>query len=83
MYCSHYISDICAHYYKSYINKYMELIPSKPTTISVRIKGIDNYVDAQTTICTQYTNNNVVTIESSRKREHEHSILRTFVRLFV
>ena len=30
---------------------------------------------------TQYTNKNEVTIEFSRKREHEHSASRTFVSL--
>ena len=30
-----------------------------------------------------YTNKNEFTIELSRKREHERSTLRTFVRLFV
>ena len=30
-----------------------------------------------------YTNNNEVVIELSRKREHERSTLRMFVRLFV
>ena len=35
-------------------------------------KGIDQYANAQTTMCTQYTNNNVIAIESSRKREHKH-----------
>ena len=49
----------------------------------MREKGIDKYANAQTTICTQYTNNNIVTTESSRKPEHEHSTSRTFVILFV
>ena len=35
----------------------------------------------QQAMCTQYTNNNEVAIELSRKREHEHSTSRTFVRL--
>ena len=44
---------------------------------------MDKYANAQTTMYTQYTNNNVVAIEFSTKREHEHSTSRMFVRLFV
>ena len=38
---------------------------SKPTTTSMRENGIAKYANAQTTMCTQYINNNVVAIESS------------------
>ena len=47
------------------------------------IKEIDNENAIQPEArCKQYTNKNAVAIEFSRKREHEHSISRTFVRLF-
>ena len=62
----------------------MELVSSKPTTTtSVREKGIDKYANAQTTMCTQSTNNNVVAIVYSRRQEHKHSTSRLFVRLFL
>ena len=31
-----------------YTNKYIELVPSKPTTTSMRVKGIDKYANANT-----------------------------------
>ena len=40
----------------------------------MREKGIDNYAKAQTKMCTQFTNKNLVAIESSRKQKHKHSI---------
>ena len=49
----------------------------------MRENVINKYVNAQTTMCAQYTNNSVAGIESTRKREHERSTSRTFVRLFV
>ena len=48
----------------------------------MREKVIDKYVNALTTICEECISNNVVVIEFSRRREHEHSTSRTFVRLF-
>ena len=49
----------------------------------MREKGINKYANAQITMCTQYTNNNVVLLEFSRKREHKPSPSIMFVRLFV
>ena len=46
-------------------------------------EGIDKYANAQTEIRTQYTNKNEAAIEFSRRREHERSTSRTFVRLIV
>ena len=57
----------------------LELFASKPRTTSMREKGVDRCSNAETTMCTQYTNNNVVAIEFSRRWEHKHSTLRTFV----
>ena len=61
------------------INKYIEHIPSKPATTSMREKEIDKYANAKTTICAECTSNNVLDIVLSR----EPSTLRTFGRLFV
>ena len=63
--------------------KYIQHVSSKPTTKSMREIGIDKYVNAQTTKCTEYKSNNMVAIEFSRRRENEPSTPRTFVRLFV
>ena len=32
-------------------------VPNKPTTTSMRAKGIDKYANSQTIMCTQYTGN--------------------------
>ena len=64
-------------------NKYIEHVPSKRTITSMREKGIDKYANAQTIMCAKCTSNNIVAIEFSRRREHEPSTLRTFVRLFL
>ena len=40
-------------------NKYIELVPSKPTTNSMIEKRIFKCANTQTKICTQYTGNNV------------------------
>ena len=55
-----------------HFNKYIEHVPSKPTTTSMR--KTCNTVD---------TNNNEVAIEFSRNREHQRSASRTFIRLFM
>ena len=49
--------------------------PNEPTATSKREKGIDKYANAQRT--------NEIAIEFSRKRENEHYISRTFVRLIL
>ena len=36
-------------------DKYIEHVPSKPTTASMRKKGIDKYANAQTTMCIHTT----------------------------
>ena len=41
--------------YTIHTNKYTEHIPRKPTTKSIRDKGIDKYANAQTTECTHTT----------------------------
>ena len=65
-------------------HKYIEHVPNILTTrISTREKGIDKYANAQTIMCAECTSNNGVAIEFSRRREHQPSISRTFVRLFV
>ena len=35
---------------QSYSDKYIELVPSKPTTTIIREKGIDKYANATTSI---------------------------------
>ena len=45
----------------------------------MREKRPDKYTNTKTRMCTQYINNNVVEIEASSKREHEHSASRTFL----
>ena len=69
--------------YTIHTNKYIEHVPSKPTATSMREKGIDKCANAQATIYAECRSNNVVAIESSRRREHESSTTRTFVRQFV
>ena len=39
----------------NYTDECIELAPSKPTTTSMKEKGIDKYANVQTTICTQIT----------------------------
>ena len=46
-------------------------------------KKIDKYANAQTIMCTECISNNVVAVEFSRRREHEPSTSKTFVRLLV
>ena len=49
------------------MNKYIEFFPSKLTATSIREKSIDKYAKAQITMRKQYTRNNVIAIEFSRK----------------
>ena len=44
------------------------------------MKEIDNEMQ-QGAMCTQYTINHVDAVEFPRKRKHEHSTSRTFIRL--
>ena len=43
------------NYTNNYTDKCIEFVPSKPTTTSMKEKGIDKYANAQTTIRTQTT----------------------------
>ena len=55
------------------VYKYIEHVPSKPTITSMSEIGIDKYANAQTTMYTKCTSNNLIAIEFLRRREHEPS----------
>ena len=64
-------------------NKYIELVRSKPTTTNMWEKRINKCANAQTTMCTQSTGNNVYTVQKQQCDHDGRSTSRTFVRLFV
>ena len=69
---------------KNYANTYIELVISKPTaTLSMSMEEIDKNARQQEAMCTQYTKENEMAIQFSRRREHEHYTSSAFVRLFV
>ena len=75
---------------KTYTNKYIELVPSKPTTrrekkgyTNMRTHKQQGVLNTTKKKKKKIQNNIVITIELMRKRESEQSTSRNFVRLFV
>ena len=59
--------------YTIHTNKYTEHVPSKPTTTSMREKGINKYTKAQTAMCSEFTSNN-----SSGEGENQNLLLQEY-----